>query len=170
MDQLQQTYICRRRCHHRHCGDGLLGPLHRQRCEHQIHWVLLSSSLSPLFSLSRLPLLPILLFLYTYDSNRYERVWFQQKVTEWVGDGSNRRAIERIVDHRQNKEFFKTVCSSPLLSSPLLPLLSSCFSFLFFSFPFFIIIVIDVRGLHCPRIGSTRSLQLPLQFPFACGM
>lgn len=38
----------------------------------------------------------------------YERVHFQDKVTEWEGEGSNRRAVERIHDHRQNKEFFKT--------------------------------------------------------------
>lgn len=38
----------------------------------------------------------------------FERVWFQQQVQEWEGEGQNRRSVMRIHEFKENKEFFKT--------------------------------------------------------------
>jgi hypothetical protein len=37
----------------------------------------------------------------------FERVWWEYQVTEWVGEGENRRSVTRTEEHKENKEFFK---------------------------------------------------------------
>eukprot|EP01132_Coremiostelium_polycephalum_P005697 gene5697-7088_t len=44
----------------------------------------------------------------------FERLWLQEHRMETEGEGSNKRTVHKTIDHKENKEFFKsTVCVYP---------------------------------------------------------
>ncbi|EFA78347.1 FYVE-type zinc finger-containing protein [Heterostelium album PN500] len=44
----------------------------------------------------------------------FERVWLQEHRLETEGEGSNKRTVQKTIDHKENKEFFRsTICVYP---------------------------------------------------------
>jgi len=39
----------------------------------------------------------------------FERLWLQEHRTETEGEGNNKRTVQKTIDHKENKEFFKSV-------------------------------------------------------------